>query len=112
MKKQFDWEIRTIDGEPVKDGTEKALTAKSVAVNALLSQVEEEKGLTGEDKANRYKLAMSIHGTKEGESVNLKSEEIALIKKTVGQIYLPLVVGQMFNFLDSDQKPTETLKEQ
>jgi len=103
--RNFDWALKTLDGkdipgtEPDKPG--KPLTAAAVAINALLAPNDEK--LAGTEKAHRYCLAQKIHQSP--AEVDLKVEDVTLIKKLVGEVYAPLVVGQMFPFLDGPPAP-------
>lgn len=94
MLKDFNFILKNIDGSDASDG-EESITAKMIAVNALLASPD--KNESGEEKLSRYKIAMAINET---GSVDLKSEEISLIKKMIGNVCTVLVVGQMYKFLD------------
>lgn len=86
---------------------EKYITLKRICVNALLSEAKEEKNIiiTGEEKVKRYELAKKIQ---EAETkVDLKTEEIVLIKKMIGLVYPPLIVGQCFQLLENNEKENE-----
>jgi len=66
---------------------------------ALLASYEDEKSLSGEEKASRYTLALAIHASV--EPLDLKAEDVVLIKKLVAKGYGPLIVGQAWMLLES-----------
>lgn len=94
MKKNFDFNMTDIDGNILKEN-DKIVTARMIVVAALLAAEREE--TAGEEKARRYDLALSIN---KGGEQDLKSEDIALLKKLIGKGYSPLVVGPLYKFLD------------
>lgn len=108
MKIDFDATITDINGTPVeeepaviKDGVEvkpsKLLTLKSVAVNSLMQIYPDEHNLSGEEKANRFVLAMRIN---QGGEQDAKPEDISKIKQLVGKLYGPMVVGRAYEMLN------------
>ena len=74
------------------------ITLRSVCVNVLMGLGPDERGMGGEEKARRFSLGMKVHKVK--EPLELKSEQIVLLKKLIGAAYAPLVVGQVFEMLD------------
>jgi len=94
----LDLEEKPILEPEVKEGKvsgSRPLTLKSVCLNSLMGQFEDEKGLSGEEKIKRFLLAKKIN--EGGEE--LKSEEIAEIKKLVSKAYATLIVGRVFEIL-------------
>lgn len=98
MKVDVTQVFKTMDGQVMieNDGKGNAVeaTLRMAIVNAVLSPVERESGI---EKAKKYDLAMRVY--KEDE-VDLKAEEITLIKERVGEVFPPLIVGQVFNLLE------------
>lgn len=84
--------IPNLEGEPLKQG-DKVLTHGAVIRNALMQPVE---GDTGSQKLRKFEVGLKC-ATDESE---LSAEDITLIKKCVGDMYAPLVVGRVFNLLD------------
>jgi len=76
------------------------MTLKVSAVTALLTPTGKEE-TSGEEKATRFLLAERLTNDEDG-MVDLKIEEIALLKKLIGVLYSPLIVGQAFRFLEQD----------
>jgi len=73
-------------------------TLKSVAVEALQLSFADEQQISGEEKAKRWVLATRIYANP--ENIDLKTEEISIIKKLIGKAYGPLIVGQAWKILD------------
>lgn len=95
MHIDVDIELKTLDGGPVVDASG-PVTVRSVAVNALLANYPDEHP-TGEEKLRRYQIARAVHA---GGKVELRVEDVALIKLLVGKAYSPLVVGPVFEALE------------
>lgn len=98
MDIDFSQALHDLSGKPVNDG-EKELTLKTVCVNALLSLHNDEHNLRGEEKVTRYELAKKIYESK--TPINVSSESIVLLKQLVAKSYGPLIVGQIWNMLES-----------
>ena len=92
MKINFSQTIKNIKGEEIKD-----LTLKSISVEALLATFDDERSLSGEEKAKRYLLATRIYANDE---LDLTVEEVAKIKQLIGKGYGALVVGQAWEMLE------------
>lgn len=90
-----------VDGIPVKDENGsfvleyKPVILSGICINALLS-VNQQANVSGEEKLKRYQLAIKVKNGK-GE---VSAEEISLIKKLVGEVFSPLVVGQVWEMLE------------
>lgn len=103
MKINVNQVYKSLEGEVVKqdvDGKTIDMTLKVSAVTALLTPTGKEE-ISGEEKATRFLLAERLTKDVKGE-VDLKIEEIALLKKLIGVLYSPLIVGQAFRFLEQD----------
>lgn len=68
---------------------------------ALLQAHEEDKKV--DEKVTRFELSLRLVAAKDKE-IDLEAEDIVLLKKLVGRMYAPLVVGQVFRLLEG--KPT------
>lgn len=75
--------------EPAKD-----LTLAKIAIEALYGTYEGEK-LEGEKKNERFLLSLRLVG-----KVDLKAEEISLLKRLIGKNSPTLVVGRAYQLLD------------
>jgi hypothetical protein len=92
MKINFNQQLKNLRGEDLPN-----LTLKAVAIEALLAMYEDERTLTGEEKAKRYLLATRIYANDE---LDLTVEEIAQVKQIIGRGYGPLIVGQAWDMLE------------
>lgn len=99
----FSVEMKDFEGQFINtpDGT--PITIKRAAINALIAVYNDEPNLTGEDKIKRYSLAMRINNS--SHTIELQSEEIAIIKKLIAKMYGPLIVGQAWEILEGKQAP-------
>ena len=99
MRISFDVVIHDLDGEPVIDDTnpdqKKPLQLGVIARNALLASYQDEQGLSGDDKFQRFNLACRTKG-----EVDWTAEDIALLKKLIAKAYGPLIVGRAFEALE------------
>lgn len=103
MKINVNQVYKSLEGEVVKqevDGKAIEMTLKISAITALLTPIGNEE-ISGEEKATRFLLAERLTHDEAGV-VDLKSEEVALLKKLIGVLYSPLIVGQAFRFLEQD----------
>lgn len=98
MKINVNQNLKAMNGETLmdNDGKGNAVEAilKTAIVNALLSPVQQE---TGIDKVKKYELAKRIY---ESDEIDLKAEEITLIKNRIGELFSPIIVGQVFEMLE------------
>lgn len=88
--------LKTMDGQVMKDnvdGEAVDATVQMAIVNAVLSPVQNEKGI---DKVAKYELAKKIYSNGE---VDLNEDDIKLIKERVGETFPPIVVGQVYELL-------------
>lgn len=101
MKVDFSQQLKNLTGEVIKDSLEpnaKLLTLKSVCQTALLGIYPNDTA-DGEEKSRRWLLAMSLESAKELD-LDLKPEDVALMKKLIGLAYGPLVVGPSYQMLN------------
>ena len=83
-------------GAPIlKD--EKSLTVGATLIEALLGLVDGGPAVTGEEKLDRYRLARRI---RDNASINLKAEDVVLLKRLTGAFYVPVVAGQLWEILE------------
>jgi len=101
MKINFNVKLKDIDGKELKHKDE-TITLYGVCTNALLFNEQKEKDIEGKEKVRRFKLAHKIYGTK--EPISIEVEDVALIKELVAKIYSTLIVGQVWELLESNQE--------
>lgn len=109
MKINVNVEILDFDGDAIilppsqkltKDGSittipAQPFTIKMALQNVLLEQTKDDIGI--QEKIKRYELALQIN---KSEVLDIKVEDVALLKKLVGERYNPLIVGRIFEVLD------------
>jgi hypothetical protein len=107
MKVDFSAILLNLKDEPLmqpaaKEGEDAPpATLAWIASEALLRATEEK---DGQKKYKLYALAMKVGG---GGEVELKTEDIALIKQKIGEQFAPLVVGRAFDLLEQTKATTE-----
>lgn len=100
MRKDFTLQLVDLDGNPLKNG-DKPSDLCFVALTALMATFDDERTLTGKEKADRYQLAMKIN--KRPKEVDITVEQLALVKQLIGKAFGPLVVGQAYELLENDR---------
>ena len=105
MKIDFSQAIKALDGTDRKDGKGEAFLLRDACVIALDHVGDDEaKKLEAKEKYRRGHLAKRIYGAKEAIAVDL--EDVALLKKLVGNIYNSnLIIAEVWDALD----PQDTL---
>jgi hypothetical protein len=81
---------------PTKGGP---FTLKAACFGALGATFQDEQTLPGEEKFKRYELYKKIKDAT--DPVELKSEDVVLLKKLVGKAYGPLIMGQCWDLLEN-----------
>jgi hypothetical protein len=82
-------------------GKKEPMTVRLAATRALSAAFRDEQDLDGEKKFERFHLALKI--TDEDKPA-LTVEEIVLIKKLVGKMFGPVVIGRMWAILDPPEE--------
>lgn len=86
----------------VVKGTGRVVKLKNLCINVLM-QDSDEKNITADKKIHRAKLAEKIY-TEENSAIDIRSEDIAMIKGLVGKLYPPLLVMRAFAILDPEEE--------
>lgn len=95
MFKTFNVPVVNFAGDAVSvDGKESA-TGTDVVINALLIP---NNALTAVEKFKQYQLAQKLYAN--NGHADYTTEELAVIKDTVGKYYPPLIVGLIFNIIE------------
>lgn len=89
--------INDLDGTPITKG-EKALDLAHFAINAILSVQEKSKD-GAEEKLKKWDLAKKIQKA-DGET-EFTVEEVSLIKKSLADMYGPLIYGQCHDIIEN-----------
>lgn len=93
--------LNSLDDKPLVGPDNKNITVRYVIVENLMAfdhKSEEHRHMTGEEKLWRFQLARQINTS---EVVELKAEDVAKIKKIVGENAPPIIVGPLFEFLEN-----------
>lgn len=103
MRINFSAPIANLDGSPVMEG-DRPMTLGNLAINALVATLQGPDGqpehLDGIGKVRNALLAETIF--KASEPLDLKAEDIALLKERIGRAYSPLAVMRAWALLDGD----------
>jgi len=96
MKIKIKETIKGIDGITIlknPDGSD--MTLKDVIIASLLPPVQEDKQ---DVKWGKYEIFKKVRDGK--AEVELKTEEITIIKQAIGKFQPPLILGQCFEFIE------------
>ena len=98
MKIDILQKILSVDGIKALSNQETKcdLTLKEVCITAVLQPGKDD---TEKQKYAAYELFVKIRDCKTNE-LELSTEEIVQIKKKIGLIYVPLILGQAFDLLE------------
>jgi hypothetical protein len=100
MKIKINQILKSVDGvEPLKGEKGRPLTLKDVCINSVLTPAE------GDDEKKKFEKWEIFKKLRDNENeVELSIEESATLKKAVGKIQSVLIMGQVFEFLESNKK--------
>lgn len=110
MKLEFSRPILDAKGKeiPVLDEngqkTEDSMTLQSLAESSLLATFADERDLAVEEKVKRFKLFNKISANPD---VEMTAEEVVLLKKCIGKLGGPLLVGRAYEIIDPPKKGPE-----
>ncbi len=93
--------LQDITGQQGPDGIPltRDLTLAMVLEGALLNLSDEDRNISGQEKARRFALAVKIHNANH-KPLELGIEDLVTLKELVGKLYTPMVVGRVFEILD------------
>lgn len=95
MKIKTNQELFDVDGKtPIKNG-DKLLTLRDVCSNAVLSPASKDDEKKKFEKWEIFKILRDA-----GDEAELTAEQITTIKRGIGEIYPPLILGQAFEMLE------------
>lgn len=96
MKYTLNTPLLNIDGKtPLKNGEGVILTFKAICTLVLVQAPDK----TGEEKYKTFSLAVKIE-SESSDSVDLNVEEVSRLKRLIGELMPPVVVGRMFDLLE------------
>lgn len=99
----FKAELKTVTGEaifrPVSNGDPVPMTLGWLAIEALMAVHRDDVNLDGNAKFARYLLAQKVNKTIEGEKVEFKTEDLAVLKEQIGKVFPAGFVGPAWEIL-------------
>lgn len=112
MKVDFTPKLVSITGESLevmeKRGTKEKLvqmTLGSACSEAMLGMGPDDAKETGKSKFERWEIASKIvKAEKSKKAIEMTVEDISQIKKRIGQMFGPLVVGPVYTVLETGNK--------
>ena len=101
MKVNLNHVFKSLDGKPIKNENVD-FTMRAACINCLTVNIKSEGRITGDEKIARAILAEEIHSA--GLEIDLKKEEIKVLKGLIAILGSPLVVKQAWDVLDPKTK--------
>ncbi|MDH7555283.1 MAG: hypothetical protein QHH74_16715 [Spirochaetota bacterium] len=93
---KIDQQLKDIEGKPLISGDKgKVLTMRDICINSLLTPIQ---GDDEKAKWEKYEIFKKLRDA--NSEVELKLEELNIIKKAVGKIQPPLLMGEVFDMLE------------
>jgi len=96
MKIKLNQQLKSVDNKsPIIGERNEPLTLRNICINAVLAPIE------GEDqkkKWEKYEIFKKLRDA--NDEVDLKVEEIVVIKNGIGRFNPPLILGQCFEMLE------------
>ncbi len=121
MRIDFSTVLLDLKGNPLKErikvagqDTERDMTLSHASVEALMSLFPNEQNISGDERNKRGILAARLHDQEEVDEqgnrirkiVDLKVDEVKLIKDLIGRAYPPLLVMRAYEILDPPPPPS------
>lgn len=107
MKINFLQTMKDLDGKNSQDENKDDISCGKVAIRALMLSISDGRqnsNISADQKFKQYKLAMLIDKSMDDNTdAEFTIEDVALIKKVVGEFYNPLIVGQMYDLLENSK---------
>ena len=94
MKYRLAQAITNLDRTPIKGSAGEAVTFKTVCIASLVQASDRQ----AEDKVAAFRLAVKIESAP--DEVELEAEEVARLKRLIGDSMPVVIVGRMFELLD------------
>jgi len=98
--------ITHINGTPInekKDGKEKDITLKDICIRALVTHISENKKDEIVSPEQKFKNGLLAETLYQNDTVELKAEEITLLKNRIGKIFTTEVVVSSWKLLDPEK---------
>lgn len=101
MKVNVDKVLLDLEGKEILRSDNSPMKIKELVIQSLTILNKDDEKMTGDERYKLFDIAQRI--TKDASSVDLKSEEIALIKQRIGVMFQPLVVGRVYDVLEGKE---------
>ncbi len=96
--------LLSLKGERLTEN-DTVITVAIACINALNTSLDDTK-ISGVKKVRRFNLMLKLEQAAADETeISLESDDISDIKAAAGQIYSPLMVGQLFAILETGENP-------
>jgi hypothetical protein len=96
MKVKVDQKLLDAEGKEITAHNKPSMTLRDVIINSILSPTQED---DEKKKFEKYEIFKKVRDAKNGIA-ELKAEEIATIKKSIGKLQPPLIMGQCFEMIE------------
>ena len=106
MKIKFSHEFTDHNGRPIKmsQESEKAASMKEISIDCLMYPTPKEANeLNGTEKCKRHDLAVKILNF--GDEAIVTNEDCVMLKKLIGDRYIPTIVAQAYALLEQKELP-------
>jgi hypothetical protein len=96
MKVKLGTALKGIDGvEDLKGDKGRPLTIKDIITNSVLTPIQDD---DEKKKFEKWEIFKKVRDAK--AEVDLSIEQIAVVKKVIGKLQPPLIMGQCFEMLE------------
>ena len=95
MKVKLNEVLKDIDGKTPLKLPNKTMTLKDVSIQAILTPGKDEKP---EQKYKNYEIFRELS---EGGEVDLSVEDVSYLKRKIGELFPPLIMGQAWDMLEN-----------
>lgn len=99
MKIKINQKLMGADETPLQSEKGIVITFKDIAIHSILSPIQ---GDDEKKKWDKYEIYCKLKDAKGGE-VELKTEEIIILKSAIGKIQPPLIMGQCWSMIESSK---------
>jgi hypothetical protein len=96
MKVKINQQLKGADDKPLQSEKGQPITFKDIAVHSILSPIQ---GDDEKKKYEKYEIYRKMRDAK-GDEVELKTEELNILKQAIGKVQPPLVMGQCWDMIE------------
>ena len=106
MKIQLNQEVQDEFGYPIVRGNRPPMTLRDIIVNSILAPVRDEEERPKQEKWEIFKKIRSVKTME----VELKAEEVALIKKLIAKFQSQLIMGECHEMIEGKYERLELIE--